>query len=501
MNEVFPSRRQFIAGATLLGATAVANGAPSVKGVAAPGRLRLKLGVLSDIHIAYKESCGTWERALKAYNEWKADGVLVCGDLADWGVYPQLEWVAESWFKTFPGGRRSDGGKIANLLHYGDHDTSGYLYRHAAACVKVYPTDEAMKSVVITLNDRKAIWERCFKEEWHPIEHKVVKGYDFVLSHFTKGEPTNIAGNNVPGLEKFLAGLDLDPKKPFFYSQHRIPRNSAGGEWIWGQDDGTSTSDVFRAKYPNCFAFCGHCHLNCSEEKAIWQDGFTCVQVPSLSYSVTMAGRDNGASLNDRPPKKPYLTMPDYSAGLCRQGYFVSVYDREIVIRRWSFTDMAQIGPDWHIALPIAGSRQFSHKVRAEREPAPEFAPDATVSVLREFKGKDRSGAERDMVELSFPTAEATGKSLRANDYEVQVELRRDDVVAVVATHRVYPTDYGRGMTVYRQNVRSYVPKDEIPQDGQIVRFVVRPVGAFGQKGRPIATPFAPYRKPVERKA
>jgi hypothetical protein len=485
----------------MLGATAVAQGVPLLKGSADPGRLRLKFGALSDIHITYKEGREVWERALRAYNEWKADGVLVCGDLTDWGVSPQLEWMAESWFKIFPGGKRSDGTKIANLLHYGDHDTSGYLYRHVPPCVKVYPTDEDMKKVVITLNDRKAIWERCFKEEWRPIEHKVVNGYDFVLSHFTKGEPTNRAGNNVPGLEDFLAKLDLDPNRPFFYSQHRIPRNSAGGEWIWGQDDGTSTSNVFRAKYPNCVSFCGHCHLNCAEEKAIWQDGFTCVQVPSLSYSVTLAGRDNGSSLDDRPPKKPYLTMPDYSAGLCRQGYFVSVYEREIVIRRWSFTDMAPVGPDWRIALPIVGSRQFSHQVRAENDPAPVFSPEAKVSVLREFKGKDRSGAERDMVELAFPTAEATSRSLRANDYEVQVELRRADVISVVATHRVYATDYGRGEKAYRPSVCCYVPKDEIPMDDQLVRFVVRPVNAFGRKGQPIATPFAPYRKPTQQKA
>ena len=124
------------------------------------------------------------------------------------------------------------------------------------------------------------------------------------------------------------------------------------------------------------------------------------------------------------------------------------------------------------------------------------FPPDAGIAVLREFMGKDRSGAEREMVEISFPTAEASGDAPRANDYEVQVELRRDDVVLAVATHRVYATDYGRGETAYHPIVRCHVPKDEIPQDGQFVRFVARPVNAFGRKGLPIATPFAPYRKP-----
>ena len=93
------------------------------------GSVRLKLGVLSDIHITDEEATGPFKAVLKEFDRWGADGVMVCGDLADYGVIPQLECVAKAWFEVFPDGKGHDGRPIANLMHYGDHDTRGSTYR------------------------------------------------------------------------------------------------------------------------------------------------------------------------------------------------------------------------------------------------------------------------------------------------------------------------------------------------------------------------------------
>ena len=132
------SRKDFLGGAALFAAAGAA--APigaAAKGTTKPsGPARLRIGLLSDIHITDRASCADFEKALRTFDAWKADGVLCCGDIADWGVAPQIGYAAETWFKVFPNGRRSDGAKVENLLHYGDHDCCGYFYRHHPGCVK-----------------------------------------------------------------------------------------------------------------------------------------------------------------------------------------------------------------------------------------------------------------------------------------------------------------------------------------------------------------------------
>lgn len=457
------------------------------------GRELMRFGALSDIHIIGEASCRPFEKALRAFDEWKADGVVACGDLTDWGLVPQLKHVADTWFKVFPKGRRSDGRPIANLLHYGDHDTSGYTYRHCKPCVEAYPDEEEVKKIVLGLIDRKAAWENCFQEEWAPIVKKTVKGFDFILSHFTKGEPTNKAGNNVPGLVEFLEKADLDPNRPFFYSQHRVPKNTVGGPFFWGQDDGTSTSYVFSSKYPNCIALCGHNHLSCTEERAIWQGGFTCVQVPSLSYTTTLAGRENGMALNDRPFIDPIPSMPSIRmSGSSKHALFITVYERAIVISRRELVNKASLGPDWVIPLPAPGSCPYSFANRARNEVAPEFPSDAKIKVSC-VKGKDRVGKEQELYCVEFPVASSTSTTPRANDYSVSVEVAGDDVIRVYREKRVFSQRY-----TWDEKTDSGFPvqccfdRSEVPT-GVSCRFAVRPCGSFGARGKEIYTPFQKY--------
>ena len=476
-------RRSFLVGSASLAGTMGVRAAV----LPSPGPVRLRIGVLSDIHVDVEdgEAISRWERALREFDAWKADGVLVCGDLADWGLDCELEWVAKTWFKVFPGNRRSDGAPVANLLHYGDHDTSGYTYRGCPPCAKAWPDEAEMKKRIIPLNDRKAIWERCFREPWAPIVHKKVKGYDFVLSHFTKGEKGNEAGDNVPGLAEFLAAKKFDPARPFFYSQHRVPFFTAGGPFVWGQDDGT-VSRLFNAKYPNAIAFCGHAHLTAGEEQSIWQGGFTCIEVPSLNYSVTLGGRENGFSLTDMPYAKPCPAMPAAPCGVRSQGYFVTVCDRAMVVRRWNFLDGGVVGPDWTVPLGPGRGKPYARDVRREREAAPEFAEGAKITFGKAC-GKDRMGNEHDFVTVGFPIAEATATTPRANDYEVRLNVLRGDVALTVSTRRVFSPGYGRALSVDKGPVVCNFPVEDIPGGGQRIGFEVRPVNSFGRFGTPIA--------------
>lgn len=301
----------------------------------------LRIGVTSDIHIRYRKAMKKWEQALHFFDAQKVDGVLVSGDMADSGLVKELELVAESWFKVFPNGRRSDGEPVANLLHYGDHDTGGYLWkkdefrkRNEYVRMSDAEFDKFLdEQMLYRFNHRAEAWERCFKEKFEPIRKVNVKGYDFVLAHFDPRGPKG--GNNTPGLREFLAAQKFDPKKPFFYSQHRVSNGTAFGTGTGrkGHDDGESTEIL--SHYPNCVAFCGHMHRSYFCEKCFWKGGFTCIQIPALQNPIVASGSDPTDLSNGKV---------DRSVTQC---YVLNVYDDEIVIERRNFVSGEKEAEDW----------------------------------------------------------------------------------------------------------------------------------------------------------
>ena len=95
----------------------------------------MRLGMIADVHLETGENgkglqnCLCYEPALRYFDERKADGVLVAGDITDFGTAAALRQIAAIWFKVFPGNRRSDGRPIVPLFIYGDHDMGGYMHK------------------------------------------------------------------------------------------------------------------------------------------------------------------------------------------------------------------------------------------------------------------------------------------------------------------------------------------------------------------------------------
>lgn len=486
------NRREFI------GSVLAAGALPSVGDVrktsaADLGAERLRIGVLSDIHIKGTQAQPYFEKTLRTLDAWKADGVMACGDLADYGLRQQLELVAKTWFGVFPGGKGSDGRPVANLMHYGDHDMATN-YADKPDAKATWPDDAFRRGGIIFTGGRKRIWEDCFHEPWAPIVLREVKGYPFVLAHFTKGEKGNERGQNVPGLEDFFAAHRFDPGKPIFFSQHRIPLGTACNVTSPGLEDGKTTA-LF-SKYPNLVALTGHYHISGTNELNIWQGAFTSIHVPSLRYCCTMPGRENSYACSERPPRVPVYPsrmMPEHPSHKTHQGYFMTVFERGLVIRRWDFEYDLSLGPDWVVpfaanALP-PDEKPFSPAQRARTLPVPEFAPGAKIA-LGETKGKDRAGNRHDMVQVSFPPVNGLdGRSPRANDYEVTAILRQGDVERVLCQKRVFSPRYLFGDKMDTEPVVCLFSKEEIP-DGWPIRYEVRPVNACGRKGAPIGTAF-----------
>ena len=478
-------RRSFLQG--MMATSALASKVAAASGGDDIGEVRLRLGLLSDIHITDSRQQPYFEKALRQLDAWKVDAVLACGDLADYGLKQQLELLAETWFKVFPGGRGSDGRPVVNLMHYGDHDMS-VSYVDLAEAKALVPDDALRHASTIYKGDRKAIWEECFKEPWHPIEVKWVKGFPFVLYHFSRGTPDNPGGQNVPGLKEVLEKLQYDPSKPIFFSQHRIPRGTVGDEIIYGQDDGDTTR-LF-AKYPNLVAFCGHCHVCATEERSIWQGAFTCIQVPSLRFCHHLSGRENSYGVMDRPSIPPYQMTIQKSSGPTHLGMICTVGTKAFSIRRWDFEEGQILGPDWVVPFSTftqrPEERPFAFANRAKSMKPVEFGAKAAVKV--DFtKGKDRGGNRHEFFTVSFPPA-VRGLE-RANDYEVSLELKKGAVERCLVAKRVYSPMYMHGVASETVPVTCNFAAEEVPK-GWLLRFVVRPVTTFGVKGGAIATPW-----------
>ena len=468
------------------------------------GTPRVKIGVLSDIHLRdNKES--SWldfSRALAHFRDCGVDGVLIAGDIADTGRVSELKRCAELWFKAFPDGKAPDGRKVEQLFVYGNHDIDGVRWNP-----KIDLTNPAVRAQYLGLGDnRKKAWEEAFHEEYRPIWLKTVKGYSFIGGHWS-GYPEREAGDR--DIEPFMNdnAAKLDPKLPFFYTQHAHPKDTCFNKWAWGHDDGLSTR-VF-SRFPNAVTFTGHSHYTLTDERTIWQGTFTSINTGSLSYSsVDYSLRSNvdGNSSGYRRPKD-FLpkTEPEIVTWNEHQGMVMTVTDEQIRLERKSFGPTVEsLGDDWVIPLPAAESRPFAYASHAAKRQAPEFPKDAVVKteiVPADPKADKKCGVPGPYVKLTFPAAEDRGKC-RVFEYEATAQLMEDDTDLVVCQRRSLANDFHRPVTKRIAEDRCRFALSELPASSY-VRFSVRPIECFGKKGAPIFSSVmkTPDRaKPQEKK-
>jgi len=443
-----------------------------------------RFGLVSDVHLQTNNAhrIEMLRRSFSYFDQRRADGVVVCGDLTQDGLIDELLLFGRLWDEAFPCGRRSDGESVERLFVYGDHDVENFFKPRLAEVLS--PEElEALRRADIPSNDRAIQWRRAFHEPFAPIVRKRVKGFDFVLAHLVNlDEPGMRYADplHIPGLEEFFATNAFDAVRPFFYVQHKIPRGTVGGPTQTGQDAGRTSAILSR--YPNAVAFNGHKHRSAAEELSLWQGSFTAVQVPALMTLLTAAGRENGRCSCDArkvvpTPQMPVLdTVPDGSHLL-----LLSVFSDRLVFERVDIVhDGEPVAAPWVVRWPNDGSSAFDR--RGADVPAPRFPEGSCVSVSRR-DGRDRRGVPQRQVEVRFPAARSTERTPRGYDYEVSAVLTKALVTRIVSQKRVYspkcywPERYDTG------DVTCVFAETEIPNDHDAVRFVVRPLNAWGRVG------------------
>ena len=484
------SRRSFLGGGAALVASAAAE---SYAATAGAGNPNLKIGVLSDIHIAsvattkkyvkgdpnrYRpRETALFEKALKYFDSRGADAVVLAGDLADWGLVSQMKELTDCWWRTFPEGRsKRDGRKVELLAVLGNHDvafrawTLGMNY----AIEAMGPAKGEVPPEDIFMNDIPGNWERLFREPYSPIWKKTVKGYTFIGAHW-------VSEKGIPEIEPYMAkhGPALKGRKPFFYIQHAHPRNTCFGPNVSGRDSGCSTRAL--EPYPNAVALSGHAHRTLTDERNVWQGAFTSIGTSSLDSVHHEAGRENwkGKARNRRrsPENAPVNgRVFEKEITFAAHGLFMSVYDGFMEVERREFIHGKPAGPNWVVPVPAGSNPPFSFERRkaAGMKPGP-FPDGAKVKVVRRASS----------VRLEFPLARNVEGSSRALDYEIEAVVQEADAVRTL--FRRFAFSPGSLLAPEDEKGPATVdfPHNLFPK-GLDVKFSVRAHDVFGGFNEPI---------------
>lgn len=481
-------RRGFLRDALMF---AAASGMPvRLFGAAAElDRPDLRLGVLSDIHIhlapgddpARSESVMLFRKALEYFRDRRVDGVLIAGDLADQGLDIELKAVADTWFGVFPDGKLPDGSPVANLMHYGDHDAETRFWKprkekHLLACARL--GIPPVRSLSVDEN-RKTCWEEYFHEPWSPVRHVQVKGYDFLLSNFMRE-----GGRSAPNdLAERLAKMDLDPTRPFFYSQHRyIDGTYLADEEMrkFGRDNGVAGKVL--PNYPNCIAFQGHTHYMLSDPRGVWIGDYVSVNTGALKSASCGRIRENGTAISWI--KDDYMLEKEMPCLRDRRGHggsVVSVKGDLVTVERRDFGCDLPLRPDIVFSMDRTQRSGQSDAARKAQSVAPQFPAGARVSVS-EGMGKDRRKRKKMQVTVSFPTVRSKDGRPRAHEYFVRAESEDG---MLLKEKRVFPPGINLPESRDADVSTCVFAKDEIANTGK-VRFSVCPANCWGVKGEPI---------------
>ena len=476
----------------------------------------LRVGIVSDIHVTAFGNANKFEAALRIFDEAKVDAVMLPGDLVTGGTLKEMDVVSKTWYKVFPEDRRSDGVLLEKLFITGNHDVAGFLQPRA---ILKYKSHEDIEKLCF-IGDRKRYWREFFGEEYETIGMKTVKGYRFILRNWHKF-PSHRSNKLIPPGVKpeknptpdFMAKVagELPADRPFFYVQHEYMAGTIIHKLRTMDQELDDTAKAL-SSFPNCLALMGHSHLTITDERSIWQGGFTAVNCSSGGGINTPAGRENGRSLLDFNREPPFEMAPTgvYDAAQSiRQALVMDVFSDRIVFHRIDTMANMMLGADWVVPLfggrtvPPSGTPKYDFASRAASSVAPQFAPGSKVEVKeiqnghrRKADGRGMDPAPRRQIVVSFPPVVSTAASERAFDFSVAAEMRQGDKTwtCTVEEKRVYSPNFSRSETMDIAPVECAFAFENIPKKRDI-RFVVRPFNCWGKSGEPIRSEWTTFLK------
>ena len=438
---------------------------------------RLRFGVISDLHVTTPESTERFRRALAYFRDRRADAVIVAGDLSDWGLRSGLKYVAATWYDVFPDDRGADGDRVEKLFVTGNHDFGGWGYGDMTLDMHLHGYSEGDALVNF---DMAKCWEDAFHEPYSEIRRRSVRGFDFISAEWRgheKSENDRLTANWLRAHEP-----ELKRGKPFFFFRH-APLPGTVSSSI-GRPGDANLTDALRG-FPDCVAFTGHTHWTLNDERSIWQEEFTAISVPSLSYTSLPRGYENGHGRRDGASGLGMTRLQTRERLETPQGFFVSVFSDRIVVERRDFQRMTEAAEPWVIPMGESRDRPYALGLRENAMPVPEFPPAGVVDV-GVVNGDTRDGKATIFVRLDFPSA-CFGRG-RVFDYEVSTLLDDGRIHSV----KCYLSPGFHGLREEERDSVSFLFDGcDVPENDRF-RFVVKPRNSFGKAGQPLCSrPFS----------
>ena len=204
-----------------------------------------------------------------------------------------------------------------------------------------------------------------------------MKGYDFVSAEW------QVEGQE-DGDESIMKWLDahameLKGGKPFFFFRHSPLAGTVSSSI--GRKGNVALTDAFR-KFPNCVFLNGHTHWTLNDERSIWQEEFTAISIPSMSYTTIPKGYENGSDSRRGDSKLGMSRLPSRDDLEEAQGYFISVYGDRMEVERRDFEHQVEAAAPWVVPLGPSRAKPFAWDARAAVTPVPQFAAGSTVDAF-----------------------------------------------------------------------------------------------------------------------
>lgn len=429
---------------------------------------RLTFGVVSDLHVSTPASTGMFRRALRYFRSRGADAVIVAGDLSDWGLLSGLKEVKRAWDDEMAGS------SAVPLFITGNHDYDGWWYGDMTLDMHVqgYSENEALERLGMA-----KCWKETFGEVFSPIRRRRVRGFDFISAEwYDVAQP----GSDDPVIAWLKAHPELaDADRPFFFFRHDpLPGTVSSSIGRPGSQALTETLSAF----PNCIAFNGHTHWPLTDERSIWQGGFTAISVPSLSYTSLAKGYENGKDVRDGTSHRDMEPLPARANLEEAEGYLVRVYGDCLEVERRDFTLGIEAAGPWVVPFGCGAPRPFAPEAHAAAVPVPQFtAGSALRTYVTNCDGGTRDGRWTIFMTLEFPSA--SGTAGRAFDYEIRAVSEADGRTLV--SKRYLSPAYYKPLCCEPEFQRFRFNAMDLPESGRY-RLVVVPRNCFGAEGRPL---------------
>lgn len=363
---------------------------------------------------------------------------------------------------------------IVPLMLTGNHDFEGWAYKDMTLDMHLHGRSE---DDALSRRGMKGTWSDVFAEDYSEFRVRTVNGYSFVSVEW-QGESR---GENETRAAEWLEAhrASLATGRPFFFLRHQPFPGTVSSSV------GRPGSRVLVEKlmtFPNAVAFTGHTYWTLTDERSIWQGGFTAVSVPSMSYTTIPYGYENGSDLRTNETKMGMPRIPARAELKEAQGFLVRVYPSCLVIERHDFVVDRDIAAPWVVPLPQKGNPHlwpFAFDSRARLSPVPAF-PDACRVRTRTVNADMRNGRWGLLVALSFPAAHGCGG--RVFDYEICVEGPGGESLAV---KRYVSPSFHKDVSEEPSEQEFLFDGMALPETGRF-RFAVVGRNCFGGRSAPI---------------